>query len=179
MPDEGVLRLRRLEMVDTAGRVRMVLRTDDATGNAAVALLDEQGRTRATLSVDERGAGSLALAQSRGRRGFFARAAEDGAASVEVLAGGGRGVTVGVDTAGRAYLRMGNLTGREHGIAAVAPPEDAPPMVVMSHLGMERVLLTTEEDGTPSVHLVVERPEGGGPDGAKAGPDEPRADGQG
>jgi hypothetical protein len=73
---------------------------------------------------------------------------------------------------------MGTLNGAEEGMTAVAPPV-GPPVVGLHYRGMVRVMLTTEEDGRPSVHLVMERPEGGGPDGSKGGPDECEGDGEG
>jgi hypothetical protein len=91
MQDAGVEQLRRLELVDEAGQVRMVLGCEG--GRPEVSLLAADGEPRVSLALTEGDRPALTLHDSGGVERLAARVADrgDGKESAGLFLGGERG----------------------------------------------------------------------------------------
>ncbi len=80
-----VLRARRIEVVDTTGRPRMVLALSPQDGSPALVMLNAAGRTRVSLAILPRGASGLVVSDAAGRERISLSSVPSGGAGLALL----------------------------------------------------------------------------------------------
>jgi hypothetical protein len=109
-----VLRARRIEVVDSTGRPRIVLALSPQDGSPGLVLLNEAGRIRVSLALLPGGASGLVLSDGAGRERISLSVLPSGASGLALLdaAGGTRAMFTLLPSDGSPGLVLFDAAGR-------------------------------------------------------------------